>query len=97
MWDKTIGNQFFRDRKSSVAAPPSATPGLPERQATCASAIGFSLSELDDAGINVEAAGAPGFAVDAGRIGPYGPMYRFARVRSIGAPAGQTGIIQLKS
>ena len=36
-------------------------------------AAGFSLSELDDAGINLELAERLGLPVDAGRIGAYGP------------------------
>ena len=36
-------------------------------------AQGFSLSELDDAGVNLELAERLGLPVDAGRIGTYGP------------------------
>ena len=36
-------------------------------------AAGFSLSELDDAGINLDLAERMGLPVDAGRIGAYGP------------------------
>jgi ribosomal protein L13E len=35
--------------------------------------IGFSLSELDDAGINIEAAEQLGLPVDVVRVGTYGP------------------------
>ena len=35
--------------------------------------IGFSLSELDDAGINLEAAELLGLPVDVVRVGTYGP------------------------
>lgn len=44
---------------------------------------GFSLSELDDAGINLEAAERFGLPVDAARVGVYGPnvsaLREFAR------------------
>lgn len=33
----------------------------------------ISLSELDDAGVDLDQAEMLGFAVDAGRIGAYGP------------------------
>ena len=36
-------------------------------------AAGFSLSELDDAGINLDLAERLGLPVDAGRIGAYEP------------------------
>jgi ribosomal protein L13E len=36
-------------------------------------AAGFSLSELDDAGINLEIAERLGLPIDAVRIGAYGP------------------------
>jgi ribosomal protein L13E len=35
--------------------------------------VGFSLSELDDAGINLEAAEQLGLPVDVVRVGTYGP------------------------
>jgi len=36
-------------------------------------AQGFSLSELDDAGVDLDLAESLGLPVDAGRIGAYGP------------------------
>ena len=36
-------------------------------------AQGFSLSELDDAGVDLEQAEMLGLPVDAGRVGVYGP------------------------
>jgi ribosomal protein L13E len=36
-------------------------------------AVGFSLAELDDAGIDIELAERLGLPVDASRIGAYGP------------------------
>jgi ribosomal protein L13E len=51
-------------------------------------AVGFSLSELDDAGINMEAAERLGLPVDAARIGAYGPNVSALRefVRSARPP-----------
>jgi ribosomal protein L13E len=54
--------------------------------------VGFSLSELDDAGINMEAAEQLGLPVDAARIGAYGPNVSALRefVRSTRQP-GKVG------
>src|SRR5437899_10934399 len=51
-------------------------------------AQGFSLSELDDAGVNLELAERLGLPVDAGRIGTYGPNVTVLRdfVRSSRRP-----------
>jgi ribosomal protein L13E len=52
-------------------------------------AVGFSLSELDDAGINIELAESLGLPVDASRIGAYAPNVSALRdfVRSARKPA----------
>jgi len=51
-------------------------------------AQGFSLSELDDAGVNLELAERLGLLVDAGRVGTYGPNVTVLRdfVRSSRRP-----------
>ena len=48
----------------------------------------FSLSELDDAGVDLDLAEALGLPVDAGRIGAYGPNVTVLRdfVRSSRQP-----------
>jgi ribosomal protein L13E len=73
MWDRRDWYEFFhiaqrpwvRRRPPRPVAPSGANRVLP--------VIGFSLSELDDAGINLEAAEWLGLPVDAARIGAYGP------------------------
>ena len=51
-------------------------------------AAGFSLSELDDAGVDLDLAESLGLPVDAGRIGAYGPnVTGTARFRSLLSPA----------
>jgi len=52
-------------------------------------AVGFSLSELDDAGINVDQAEQLGLPVDVARIGAYGPNVSALRdfVRTARHPA----------
>ncbi len=51
-------------------------------------AQGFSLSELDDAGVDLDLAERLGLPVDAGRIGAYGPNVTVLRdfVRSSRQP-----------
>jgi ribosomal protein L13E len=51
-------------------------------------AAGFSLSELDDAGVDLDLAESLGLPVDAGRIGAYGPNVTVLRdfVRSSRQP-----------
>jgi ribosomal protein L13E len=73
MWDKRDWHQFFeiaqrpwqRRRPPRPVAPSGANRVLPT--------AGFSLSELDDAGINLEIAERLGLPIDAVRIGAYGP------------------------
>ena len=73
MWDRRDWQAFFhianrpwqRRRPPRPVAPSGANRVLP--------VIGFSLSELDDAGINLEIAERLGLPVDAARIGTYGP------------------------
>jgi len=51
-------------------------------------AAGFSLSELDDAGVDLDLAERLGLPVDAGRVGAYGPNVTVLRdfVRSSRQP-----------
>jgi ribosomal protein L13E len=73
MWDKRDWHQFFeiaerpwqRHRPPRPVAPSAANRILPTP--------GFSLSELDDAGINLEIAERLGLPMDAIRVGAYGP------------------------
>ena len=78
----------LRNRKPTLAAATSATTRYPNGVKRILPAIGFSLSELDDAGINVEAAERLGLPVDAARVGAYGPNVSALRefVRSARQP-----------
>jgi ribosomal protein L13E len=88
MWDKRDWHQFFqiaqrpwqRHRPPRPVAPSGINRVLP--------VIGFSLSELDDAGINLELAERLGLPVDAARVGVYGPNVSALRdfVRSARQP-----------
>jgi len=92
MWDKHDWQQLFvlaqrpwqRRRPPRPVAPSGVNRVLP--------VAGFSLSELDDAGINMEAAERLGLPVDAARIGAYGPNVSALReyVRS-SRPPGKMG------
>jgi len=57
--------------------------GVSQRGESRVARVGFSLSELDDAGINIEQAERLGLPVDASRVGVYGPnvsaLREFAR------------------
>jgi len=46
-------------------------------------AQGFSLSELDDAGVDLDLAESLGLPVDAGRIGAYGPNSQSCAISSV--------------
>ncbi len=73
-------NSGERSEKSRPVYPTGLNRVLP--------AQGFSLSELDDAGVNLELAERLGLPVDAGRIGTYGPNVTVLRdfVRSSRRP-----------
>jgi ribosomal protein L13E len=88
MWDKNDWHQFFAiaSRHWERRRPPR--PVYPSGKQRVLPAVGFSLSELDDAGINMEAAEQLGLPVDAARIGAYGPNVSALRefVRSARQP-----------
>ena len=74
MWHKRDWHEFSKRAQSSPwerrrPPRPVAFSG-PDRVVPV---IGFSLSELDDAGINLEAAEQLGLPVDVVRVGTYGP------------------------
>jgi len=83
MWDKRDWQQFFliAQRPWQRRRPPR--PVAPSGGNRVSPVAGFSLSELDDAGINLEAAERFGLPVDAARVGVYGPnvsaLREFAR------------------
>ncbi len=73
MWDKRDWHQFFEiaQRPWQRRRPPR--PVVPSGTNRLLPTAGFSLSELDDAGINLEIAERLGLPIDAVRIGAYGP------------------------
>jgi ribosomal protein L13E len=89
MWVKRDWQQFFElmQRPWSRHRPPR--PLYATETNRLLPAAGFSLSELDDAGINLDLAERMGLPVDAARIGVYGPNVSVLReyVRSARPPA----------
>ncbi len=73
MWHKRDWREFFRRARNSWEKR------LPPRPVALSAAnrvvpvVGFSLSELDDAGLNLEAAELLGLPVDVVRVGAYAP------------------------
>ena len=95
MWDKNDWHQFFAIASKPWQRRRPPRPVYPSGTKRVLPAVGFSLSELDDAGINMEAAERLGLPVDAARIGAYGPNVSALRefVRSARQP-GKTGIVR---
>ena len=73
MWNRKDWRGFFdrANRPWQRRRPPR--PIYPDGTHKVFPAKGFSLSELDDAGINVDLAERLGLPVDAVRVGAYGP------------------------
>jgi ribosomal protein L13E len=88
MWDRSDWREFYAiaNRPWQRRRPPR--PVYLSGAKRVLPAVGFSLSELDDAGINMEAAERLGLPVDAVRIGAYGPNVSALRdfVRSARQP-----------
>jgi ribosomal protein L13E len=74
MWGRKDWQQFFEIAKrpgNRRRRPPRPVYSVERNRIT--PAVGFSLSELDDAGINIDQAEQLGLPVDGARIGAYGP------------------------
>jgi ribosomal protein L13E len=89
MWDRRDWHQFFEiaQRRWQRRRPPR--PVAPSGVNRVQPAAGFSLSELDDAGINLEIAERLGLPIDAVRIGAYGP--NVSALRDFARSARQPG------
>ncbi len=89
MWGKRDWQQFFEiaNRPWQRHRPPR--PIYLSGLNRVLPAAGFSLSELNDAGIDIDLAEQLGLPVDAGRIGVYAPNVSALRdfVRSARQPA----------
>lgn len=89
MWDKRDWQEFFQIARRPWQRRRPPRPVYPTGHNRVLPAMGFSLSELNDAGINIEAAERLGLPVDASRVGAYGPNVSALRdfVRSARKPA----------
>ena len=71
MWDKHDWERFFDIAQRRWQRRPPPWPVAPSAANRVLPAVGFSLSELDDAGIDLLVAARLGLPVDAARIGAY--------------------------
>jgi ribosomal protein L13E len=72
-WQKRDWQQFYELARRPWRRHRPPRPVYPSGLNRVAPAQGYSLSELDDAGVDLDLAEALGLPVDAGRIGVYGP------------------------
>src|SRR5262245_46770859 len=72
-WQKRDWQQFYEIARRPWRRHRPPRPVYPSGLNRVAPAQGFSLSELDDAGVDLDLAESLGLPVDAGRIGVYGP------------------------
>ena len=87
-WRKRDWKQFYELARRPWQRHRPPRPVYPAGMNRVAPAAGFSLSELDDAGVDLDLAERLGLPVDAGRIGAYGPNVTVLRdfVRSSRQP-----------
>lgn len=72
-WQKRDWRQFYELARRPWRRLRPPRPVCPAGLNRVQPAAGYSLTELDDAGINLDLAERLGLPVDAGRIGAYGP------------------------
>jgi ribosomal protein L13E len=74
MWNKRDWDEFFHIvNRSAHKNRPLRPVDRSRRDRRLVPAEGYSLAELDDAGLSIEQAEMLGLPVDAGRVGSYGP------------------------
>jgi ribosomal protein L13E len=73
MWNRRDWDDFFGivTKRTQMRRPPR--PVDRSQRNRLVPAEGYSLAELDDAGLSIEQAEFLGLPVDAGRVGSYGP------------------------
>ncbi len=89
MWDKRDWYEFFQRASSPWLRRRPPRPIYSTGINRVLPAAGFSLAELNDAGINIDLAERLGLPIDASRIGTYAPNVSALRdfVRSALKPA----------
>jgi ribosomal protein L13E len=73
MWNRRDWDDFFNIVKKRGLSRRPPRPVDLSRRNRLTPAEGYSLAELDDAGLSIEQAEILGLPVDAGRVGSYGP------------------------
>lgn len=73
MWNRRDWDEFFNIVKKRTTSLRPPRPVHMSRRNRLTPAEGYSLAELDDAGLSIEQAETLGVPVDAGRVGSYGP------------------------
>lgn len=73
MWNRRDWAEFFQIAKGPRRMQRPPRPVDRSGRNRLVPTDGYSLAELDDAGISVEVAEVLGLPVDAGRVGSYGP------------------------
>ena len=88
MWGRRDWQEFFEMARHPWQRRRPPRPIYPTGLNRVVPAVGFSLAELDDAGIDIELAERLGLPVDASRIGAYPPNVSTLRefVRSTRQP-----------
>jgi ribosomal protein L13E len=88
MWVKRDWQQYFEIARRPWQRHRPPRPVYPNGINRVLPAAGFSLSELDDAGISLDIAESLGLPVDASRVGAYAPNVSTLRefVRSSRVP-----------
>lgn len=87
-WHKRDWQQYYELARRPWRRHRPPRPVYPSGMNRVLPAAGYSLSELDDAGVDLDLAERLGLPVDAGRIGAYGPNVTVLRdfVRSSKQP-----------
>jgi ribosomal protein L13E len=78
-WHKRDWQQYYELARRPWRRHRPPRPVYPTGMNRVLPAAGYSLSELDDAGVDLELAERLGLPVDAGRIGAYGPNVTMLR------------------
>ena len=73
MWNRRDWDDFFTIVNKTGRTHRPLRPVDLRRDRRLVPAEGYSLAELDDAGLSIEQAEMLGLPVDAGRVGSYGP------------------------
>lgn len=73
MWNRRDWDDFFDIVRKRWHTHKPPRPVHISRRNRVTPAEGYSLAELDDAGLSIEQAEHLGIPVDAGRVGSYGP------------------------